>query len=214
MIASAPAAAMAIVKAFVAVFTGELESVTSAVKLKEPDCVGVPEIVPELLLNVNPAGSEPLLTLHEYGVVPPVACKLAEYVTPTVPDGIDVVERESGGSGGGVLPFGALVTPAQPARPIHAANRIPKAPFARLFDGSHHEPASMIRIPFLNLAAMKPRPFRRALWYATSVEATTLIGLLSERPIGVQLAFRTRRGTDVQILDCYFFSGGTVRRCL
>lgn len=147
VIASAPAAAMAIVKAFVAVFTGELESVTSAVKVKEPDCVGVPEIVPELLLNVNPAGSEPLVTLHERGVVPPVACRVAEYAMLTVPDARDVVETESGGSGGGVFPLGALVTPAQPASPTHAANRIPKALLARL-DRSHHEPASMIRIPF------------------------------------------------------------------
>jgi len=64
---------------FVAVCAvGVVESVTFAVKLKEPDVVGVPEIVPLAADSVNPAGNAPELILQLYGVVPPLATKVVE----------------------------------------------------------------------------------------------------------------------------------------
>lgn len=49
-------------------------SITSTVKLEVPgEPVGVPEISPVEVLRVNPAGSDPELSDHEYGVVPPEA---------------------------------------------------------------------------------------------------------------------------------------------
>ena len=70
------AAATAMLSEWVAVLL--LESVTFAVNEDVPDAVGVPEIAPVEEFSVSPAGSEPLLTLHEYGVVPPLACNVAE----------------------------------------------------------------------------------------------------------------------------------------
>ena len=68
------AAATVIVNDFVAVCAvGAVESVTFAVKLNEPEVVGVPEIVPVAADSVKPVGSAPELTLQLYGVVPPVA---------------------------------------------------------------------------------------------------------------------------------------------
>ena len=37
-----------------------------------PAAVGVPEITPEPAFRLRPAGSEPDVTDHEYGLVPPV----------------------------------------------------------------------------------------------------------------------------------------------
>ncbi len=73
------AAATVKLNAFVAVCAvGEVESVTMAVKLKEPAVVGVPEIAPLEADNVRPAGNAPALMLQLYGVVPPVAAKVVE----------------------------------------------------------------------------------------------------------------------------------------
>jgi len=60
-------------------------SVTFAVKANVPAAVGVPEIAPDDVFMERPGGKEPLVMLHEYGVVPPVACNIAEYAVPTVP---------------------------------------------------------------------------------------------------------------------------------
>ncbi len=38
----------------------------------------MPEIVPELLFNVSPAGRVPEVIFHLYGGVPPVAASVAE----------------------------------------------------------------------------------------------------------------------------------------
>ena len=57
---------------------GKVESVTLAVKLNEPDVVGVPEIVPVTTAKVKPAGKAPELMLQLYGVVPPVAWIIVE----------------------------------------------------------------------------------------------------------------------------------------
>lgn len=70
------AAATAMLSDFVAVLL--FASVTLTVNEDVPDAVGVPEIAPVEAFSVSPAGSEPLLTDHEYGVVPPLACSVAE----------------------------------------------------------------------------------------------------------------------------------------
>ncbi len=68
------AAAIVMLKAFVAVCAeGEVESVTLAVKLNEPDAVGVPEMLPVPPARVRPAGKAPELMFQVKGVVPPVA---------------------------------------------------------------------------------------------------------------------------------------------
>ena len=54
----------------------EALSVTFTVKLDNPAVVGVPAIVPPERLN--PAGSDPLVTDHVYGGVPPVAVSACE----------------------------------------------------------------------------------------------------------------------------------------
>jgi hypothetical protein len=52
-------------------------SVTRTVKLFGPAMVGVPDMVP-LAARLNPAGSDPLATDHEYGGDPPVAPSACE----------------------------------------------------------------------------------------------------------------------------------------
>jgi hypothetical protein len=56
---------------------GVSESVTVTVKFAVPEAVGVPEMAPVAPLRVRPAGKLPLVMVHEYGVMPPVACKVA-----------------------------------------------------------------------------------------------------------------------------------------
>lgn len=87
------AAEIAMLSDFVAVLL--LASVTLTVNVEVPDVVGVPEIAPDDPVNVNPAGRDPVLTLHVYGVVPPPACKVAEYAVPAVPAAKLEVETES-----------------------------------------------------------------------------------------------------------------------
>ena len=59
------AAAIVRLKAFVAVCAvGEVESVTLAVKLNEPEAVGVPEMLPVPAVSVRPAGKAPALMLQ------------------------------------------------------------------------------------------------------------------------------------------------------
>jgi hypothetical protein len=69
---------------------GFVESVTLAVKLKEPDAVGVPEIVPADD-NVSPPGKAPALMLQLYGVVPPLAASVIEYAVPACTEGTETV---------------------------------------------------------------------------------------------------------------------------
>src|SRR6478609_4181397 len=52
----------AMLKARVALCCGVLESATRTVKLNVPTVLGVPLIVPVVLLSVSPVGSEPLET--------------------------------------------------------------------------------------------------------------------------------------------------------
>ena len=59
------AAAIVRVSAFVAVCAeGEVESVTLAVKLNEPDAVGAPEMLPVPAVRVRPAGKAPELMVQ------------------------------------------------------------------------------------------------------------------------------------------------------
>jgi hypothetical protein len=76
---------MVMVSDWETVFVGLLASVTVTVTVDEPAAVGVPATVqPD---RVKPAGREPELIEHVYGVVPPAASIGAEYTTPTVPFG-------------------------------------------------------------------------------------------------------------------------------
>ncbi len=69
--------AMVMLRSFVAVRAGVVESVTFTVKFAVPKAVGVPSITPVAECNVNPAGNEPPVTLHAtYGFVPPVAARV------------------------------------------------------------------------------------------------------------------------------------------
>ena len=78
------------------------ESVTLAVKFDVPAVVGVPVIVP-VLESVRPAGSDPALMDHVYGVVPPEAPRVCcGYTVPAVPPGSDVVVMV-GGVGAGLI---------------------------------------------------------------------------------------------------------------
>ena len=85
------AAATTILKLAVVLCAGEPLSLTFTVNEKVPAVVGVPLICPPLL-NVNPAGKAPELIAQLYGVVPPVAPKLAVYGAVKVPGGSAVTE--------------------------------------------------------------------------------------------------------------------------
>ena len=63
--------------------------VAFTVKLKVPDEVGVPDIVPDDD-NINPPGRLPLMTSHVAAGYP-VAVRVCEYAESTVPPGNDVV---------------------------------------------------------------------------------------------------------------------------
>jgi len=52
-------------------------SVTVAVKLAATGAVGEPEMMPVSEASVSPAGSDPDVIVHEYGVVPPLAASWA-----------------------------------------------------------------------------------------------------------------------------------------
>jgi hypothetical protein len=69
--------------AFVAVCAGADESFTWMLKEKLPDCVGLPEIVPDEATSDTPGGKLPELRLQLYGGVPPEAVSVAWYVDPS-----------------------------------------------------------------------------------------------------------------------------------
>jgi len=74
------------------VWAGLPLSLTVAVKLVVPVADGIPEMMPVVAASVRPAGRLPTLIDHVYAGVPPLACSVAEYVVPSVPDGrLDVV---------------------------------------------------------------------------------------------------------------------------
>ena len=63
--------------AAVAVAEADALSVTRTVKLLDPAVPGVPDMVPPAA-RLNPAGSDPLATDHEYGGNPPEAASAWE----------------------------------------------------------------------------------------------------------------------------------------
>jgi len=68
------------------------ESVTWKVSgVFETVCVGVPVIAPVEVFSDKPVGKVPLVRDHVYGVVPPVAARVALYALPAWPLGSDVV---------------------------------------------------------------------------------------------------------------------------
>jgi hypothetical protein len=66
-----------IVNPSAAVVDTDALSVTRTVKVLAPAAPGVPDIVPPAA-RINPAGSAPLATAHEYGGVPPEAASGCE----------------------------------------------------------------------------------------------------------------------------------------
>jgi hypothetical protein len=80
-------AVMTTVRAADAVCAGLLLSVTVAVKDEVPLADGTPEMVPVDEVSVSPAGRLPEVIDHEYGAVPPVACRVCEYAVPTTTEG-------------------------------------------------------------------------------------------------------------------------------
>ena len=70
------AAATVILNAFVPELFAA--SVTCTVKDAVPVAVGVPDITPVEVTRVRPAGNAPAIRLQLYGVVPPLACNVAE----------------------------------------------------------------------------------------------------------------------------------------
>jgi hypothetical protein len=67
-------------------------SSTCAVNDAVPAAVGAPEITPVEAARLKPVGSEPETMLQLYGVVPPLACSVAEYAVPSVPPASAEVE--------------------------------------------------------------------------------------------------------------------------
>ncbi len=82
-----PGCVMAIATEAAVTVTGVVaESVTETLKLNVPAAVGVPEIAPVELLNVNPVGSAPLAIAKLFVPEPPLAEMLASlYGVPRVP---------------------------------------------------------------------------------------------------------------------------------
>ena len=78
MLTGVCAAATVMLNACVALCAvGVVESVTFTVKPKIPEAVGVPEISPVEAFKFRPGSREEELMDHVYGVVPPVAARLA-----------------------------------------------------------------------------------------------------------------------------------------
>ncbi|CAB4886207.1 unannotated protein [freshwater metagenome] len=82
-------AAIVMERDFVA--TSDAESVILMLKLEVPAAVGLPPISPVDGFSKSPAGSDPLLTLHAYGVVPADPASVWLYAAPTVPTASEAV---------------------------------------------------------------------------------------------------------------------------
>jgi hypothetical protein len=78
------------------VIEAKLASTTFTVKVEIPDAAGVPLIwEPD---KFRPEGRAPVVMDHVYGTVPPLACKVCEYGTPTWPAGKLPVDIASAGA--------------------------------------------------------------------------------------------------------------------
>jgi hypothetical protein len=71
---------------------GKDESSTFTVKVSVPGAVNVPSIWPVAAFKVKPLGRTPERIDQVYGVVPPVADRVVEYIPPTLPAGMEVVD--------------------------------------------------------------------------------------------------------------------------
>src|SRR6266852_447734 len=71
-----PAAPIVIESCLLAVCGVAAESFACTVKVKEPEAIGVPLMVPVELFSDNPPGREPTVRLQVYGVVPPEAARM------------------------------------------------------------------------------------------------------------------------------------------
>src|SRR5687767_8124988 len=109
--------AMLMLSAFVA--DPLLVSATRTVKLEFPGDCGVPVIAPAAL-SARPAGKDPAVRAHVYDPDPPVAFKLCEYGTPTVPAARPFVVIAT--AGGAMAMLSALV--ANPPPPVLVARTV------------------------------------------------------------------------------------------
>jgi hypothetical protein len=66
------------------------------VNVEVPATAGVPVMVPAAAFRVRPLGSEPAMIDQVYGVTPPFAVSVAEYVVPAVPGDNEAVVTVSG----------------------------------------------------------------------------------------------------------------------
>jgi hypothetical protein len=92
-----PAEAIPMLRFAVSACAGALESATRTVNETVPAAVGVPVIWPAAL-RFNPAGNDPADKDQLYGVVPPLAARVAEYPLFTCPPGSDEVVMLTGGT--------------------------------------------------------------------------------------------------------------------
>lgn len=67
----------------------ELASVAVTLNVNDPAVVGEPEIAPAAE-RVSPSGRLPLVSVYEYGAMPPPAMSVCEYEVPMPPFGKDV----------------------------------------------------------------------------------------------------------------------------
>ena len=72
---------------------------------------GVPDMMPESGPSDRPAGKEPDVIDHVYGVEPPDAVRVAEYLVFCAPPGKDTVLIVGGLGGGGGGGGGGIVAP-------------------------------------------------------------------------------------------------------
>src|SRR4051812_8914775 len=87
-------------------WVGLVESVTCNVTVRVPAEVGVPLMTPVVALIVNPAGK--FVTAQVYGLVPPVAAKVAPYDVPVIAGDNELVVIVSGATTAMVSVFVAV----------------------------------------------------------------------------------------------------------
>jgi hypothetical protein len=76
------------------------------------------------VLSESPAGKEPELIDQLYGVVPPLACNVVEYVVPTVPAGSEVVVTVGGCAAAATAILSAFVAVLLAASVIFTVNEM------------------------------------------------------------------------------------------
>lgn len=79
---------------------------------------GTPDITPVFPVRVSPDGRSPEVTVQEYGAVPPVAARVAEYPMLTFPEGKEPVVIV----GGAVVPEVSMMTAKVAVAELDAAS--------------------------------------------------------------------------------------------